>query len=157
MLYAAYGSNLNKAQMEVRCSGARVLTTGEIKDYRLVYRGSRTGAYATIIPCKGESVPVAIWQINKKHEIALDRYEGFPTFYYKKKISVKAFNGYIFDDVMVYIMFDKALPGEPSNYYLNICAEGYLDMGLDMTKFEQSIAYNKEETADTCPYFRFIC
>lgn len=155
-LYVAYGSNLNKRQMSYRCPGAKVITTGIIENYKLVYRGSRTGAYATIIPYEGESVQVAIWQINKTHEIALDRYEGFPSFYYKKKIFVKAFNGYKFE-AMVYIMRDDALPGEPSSYYLNVCAEGYLDMGLDMTKFEESIIYNKEETSDICPYLRSIC
>ena len=148
-LYVAYGSNLNKRQMSYRCPGAKVITTGIIENHRLVYRGSKTGAYATIIPCEGESVQVAIWQINKTHEIALDRYEGFPSFYYKKMINVKAFNGYNFE-AMVYIMRDDAPVGRPSEYYLDVCAEGYLDCGLDMTKFEESIVYNKQELECLC-------
>lgn len=144
MLYVAYGSNLNKEQMFYRCPGAKVVYTGVIKDYKLVYRGSKTGAYATIIPKKGEHVPVAIWEINDRHERSLDRYEGYPTFYYKKDIEVT-----LNDDrtipAMAYIMFDKAKPGRPSPYYLDVCAQGYLDCELDMTKFEESIVYNLKE------------
>ena len=43
----AYGSNLNLPQMAKRCPSARVLGTSEIKDYKLLLRGSRTGSYAT--------------------------------------------------------------------------------------------------------------
>lgn len=146
MLYVAYGSNLNKRQMAMRCPGAKIICTGIIENYKLVYRGSKTGAYATIIPCKGDHVPVAVWMIDEYHERSLDRYEGYPTFYYKKRVSV------IPDDkprrkisAMVYIMFDGALPGKPSDYYVNVCAEGYLDCGLNMEKFEESIVYNRKE------------
>ena len=48
----AYGSNLNLPQMAKRCPSARVLGTSEIKDYKLLLRGSRTGSYATIEPCE---------------------------------------------------------------------------------------------------------
>lgn len=34
--YIAYGSNLNRAQMALRCPDAKVVGTGEIKDYELL-------------------------------------------------------------------------------------------------------------------------
>ena len=43
--YIAYGSNLNRAQMALRCSDAKVVGTGEIKDYELLFRGNRGGSY----------------------------------------------------------------------------------------------------------------
>ena len=143
-LYIAYGSNLHKEQMAWRCPGAMVIGKGIVKDYALVYRGSKTGAYATIIPCKGDHVPVAVWEINEMHEISLDRYEGFPTFYYKENIEVTLNNNRT-TSAMAYIMFKGAKPGVPSMRYLEICAQGYLDCGLDMTKFEESIIRNKAE------------
>ena len=152
MLYVAYGSNLNKEQMKYRCPSAKFFCTGIIKNYKLVYRGSKTGAYATIIPCKGDYVPVAIWEIDKYCEEALDRYEGYPTFYYKRNVDVKIDGGITLTGVMVYIMFDEAHAGRPSDYYLDICAQGYLDCGLDMVKFEESIMYNRRETNSICPY-----
>ena len=33
--YIAYGSNLNRGQMALRCPDAKVVGTGEIKDYEL--------------------------------------------------------------------------------------------------------------------------
>lgn len=151
-LYIAYGSNLHKEQMAYRCPGAKIVCTGVVKDYALVYRGSKTGAYATIIPCKGEHVPVAVWQINKAHERSLDQYEGFPTFYYKKDICVKPDIPDLPDILaMAYIMFDEAKPGKPSMYYLETCSQGYLDCGLDMVKFEESIIRNNKEMAHVRP------
>ena len=61
--YIAYGSNLNRAQMALRCPDAKVVGTGEIKDYELLFRGNRNGAVATVEPKKGESVPVLIWRL----------------------------------------------------------------------------------------------
>lgn len=64
--YIAYGSNLNRAQMALRCPDAKVVGTGEIKDYELLFRGNRNGAVATVEPKKGESVPVLIWEISRE-------------------------------------------------------------------------------------------
>lgn len=85
MLYVAYGSNLNIQQMSYRCPGATVAFTGYLINWKLLYRGSRTGSYATVKRCKGSKVPVAVWNIDLKHEEALDLYEGYPRFYKKKK------------------------------------------------------------------------
>jgi hypothetical protein len=143
-LYAAYGSNLNVAQMAVRCPGARIVDTGFIKNYRLVYRGSKTGAYATIIPAAGHIVPVAVWEIDDDNEKNLDRYEGFPTFYYKKTLPVITDMGRRLSS-MVYVMFDQAKPGMPCDYYVATCLKGYEDCGLDETKLYESIVYNALE------------
>lgn len=142
--YIAYGSNLHEEQMAFRCPGAKVIYTGVVESYALVYRGSKTGAYATIIPCKGEYVPVAVWEINEDHELSLDIYEGFPRFYHKEDLEVTLENGRKIK-AMAYIMFEEAKPGYPSMRYLETCSQGYLDQGLDMMKFEESIIRNRRE------------
>lgn len=155
--YVAYGSNLHKEQMSYRCPGAKVVCTGVVKDYTLVYRGSKTGAYATIIPCEGEHVPVAVWAINEKHERSLDLYEGYPRFYYKKDVWVNPTDQDRMPfKAMAYIMFDAAKPGKPSMWYLEICAQGYIDQGLDMVKLEESIVRNQKEIAARSPYLAQI-
>lgn len=83
--YIAYGSNLNIRQMRIRCPHARVIGTAVINDYELLFKGSRTGAYLTIEPKEGGEVPVVVWEVTESDEAALDRYEGYPVFYYKKK------------------------------------------------------------------------
>ena len=86
--YIAYGSNLNIRQMRMRCPSARIIGISEIPDYELLFKGSRTGSYLTIEPKKGSRVPVAAWEVNAEDEQALDRYEGFPTFYYKAEMKL---------------------------------------------------------------------
>jgi hypothetical protein len=84
--YIAYGSNLNIRQMKMRCPTARVIGTSEVPDYELLFKGSKTGAYLTIEPKEGGSVPVAVWETTEADEAALDRYEGCPAFYYKTEL-----------------------------------------------------------------------
>ena len=83
-LYVAYGSNLNKEQMRHRCPDAKPVYTGYLENWELIYRGSKTGAYATIRRKKGYRVPVAVWNISETDERNLDIYEGYPRFYYKQ-------------------------------------------------------------------------
>lgn len=70
--------------MRMRCPSARIIGTSEIPDYELLFKGSKTGSYLTIESKEGSRVPVAAWEVSAEDELALDRYEGFPTFYYKK-------------------------------------------------------------------------
>ena len=86
--YVAYGSNLNIRQMRIRCPHARVIGTAVINDYELLFKGSRTGAYLTIEPKEESEVPVAVWEVTESDEAALDRYEGYPVFYYKKEMEL---------------------------------------------------------------------
>lgn len=143
-LYVAYGSNLNIEQMGMRCPDAVIVGKGIIPNYALKYRGSKTGAYATVIREKGAQVPVVVWKISPRDEINLDRYEGFPTFYYKKRMRVVMDNGNgIYG--MAYIMNDKAQPGIPSNYYVRTILTGYLENGLDVNVLIDSLEENEEE------------
>jgi len=133
--YLAYGSNLNVRQMRFRCPTARIVGTAVIEDYELLFKGSRSGSYLTIEPKKGSKVPVAVWSVEEDDEISLDRYEGFPTFYYKKEMEIvvkgiktgrerlkKAF---------VYIMHEDRPLGIPSLHYVDTCIEGYKVFGFD--------------------------
>ena len=73
-LYVAYGSNLNLKQMAYRCPTATLVGTGVIDNYELQFKGMPTGAYATIAPCKGKSVPVAVWDIKQKFGLPSSNY-----------------------------------------------------------------------------------
>ena len=87
-LYLAYGSNLNVRQMKFRCPSAKIIGVGLIKNYQLMYKGSKTGSYLTIEKMKGSAVPVAVWEVTDFDERRLDSYEGFPSFYYKKNMMI---------------------------------------------------------------------
>ena len=66
--YIAYGSNLNIRQMRMRCPSARIIGTSVLKDYELLFKGSKTGSYLTIEKKEGGVVPVAVWEVTAADE-----------------------------------------------------------------------------------------
>ena len=136
-LYIAYGSNLNLPQMAVRCPTAKVVGTSEIRDYELLFRGSRQSSVATVEPSKGSSVPVLLWTLKDNDLQALDRYEGYPHFYCKEILDVELKGKTV--PAMVYIMNDGHPFGAPSDYYLNTILEGYESAGFDTEVLEDAV------------------
>lgn len=54
--YVAYGSNLNREQMAHRCPDAKLVGTGMLSNYEMVFRGNKSNAVATVEPKKGMEV-----------------------------------------------------------------------------------------------------
>ena len=129
MLYFAYGSNLNHHQMKnIRCVGSKYLKTIFLKDYKLSFchpnKLNKYG-YANIVRKKGSKVPGAIWEITKKHEKILDRYEEFPNSYKKEYFYL---NG---KKIMFYIM-NKCFIKKPPGSYINTIIEGNKNCNIDL-------------------------
>ena len=141
--YIAYGSNLNVQQMQMRCPHAKVVGTAILEGWELLFKGSKTGSYLTIEECEGGTVPVAVWEVAESDVAALDRYEGFPVFYYKKELHLrcksirsgrtKAVTAF------VYIMDETRPLGRPTDYYLRVCREGYEQFGFDTAILMQAV------------------
>lgn len=148
--YIAYGSNLNIPQMRMRCPGARIIGTSVIEDYQLLFKGSKTGSYLTIEPMEGAEVPVVIWEVTENDEKALDRYEGYPNFYYKKEMTLDI-KGIRTKKVrrreaFVYIMHEERELGIPSWYYVNTCLDGYRAFGFDEKYLFDAIRISRRDT-----------
>ena len=120
MLYFAYGSNLNKQQMSIRCPKAKALGAAYIVGWRLVFRGvadiERTNDPSAMLP-------VGFWDITDECLQALDHYEGYPRLYRKVEI-----NG-----AMTYVMNASGY-SPPSKFYFDGIWRGYSDFGLDQTE-----------------------
>lgn len=146
--YLAYGSNLNVRQMRFRCPTALVVGKGVIKDYRLLFKGSKTGSYLTIEKAKGHEVPVAVWKVDEACEESLDRYEGYPSFYYKKEIEIdfKSIKKGLprHSKAFVYIMHEERELGIPSRGYVEVCLEGYRTFGFNPILIEEAIIKSME-------------
>lgn len=127
--YVAYGSNLNLEQMAARCPAARVIGKGEIRDYELLFRGSKYSAVATVEPKAGASVPVLIWEIGPEDEWNLDVYEGYPRLYGKENLAVQTADGC--ESIMAYTMNEGREIGMPSARYLETIKAGYESAGFD--------------------------
>ena len=143
-LYIAYGSNLNLNQMKYRCPTAKLVGKGTIENYELQFKGMPHCSYATIAPCSGKSVPVALWELQPRDERLLDRYEGYPSHYFKQELPVKLNNGLELT-AMVYIMNLKQDFGLPSASYYDTVSQGYKDCGFDMKVLNEAVNDSAEK------------
>ncbi|MCW2696639.1 MAG: AIG2-like family protein [Modestobacter sp.] len=105
-LYAAYGSNMDPAQMLSRCPSSPFAGTGWIPGWRLTF-GAETygwdGALATMVPAEdagsGGELPgvfVALYDLTEADERALDAWEGADHGLYRKvrlRVSITAARG----------------------------------------------------------------
>lgn len=55
-----------------------------IPGYRLLFKKSKTGSYATIEQDANCCVPALVYKISEYDETLLNRYEGYPKYYYKR-------------------------------------------------------------------------
>ncbi len=131
--YLAYGSNLNLNEMKVRCPSAKMIGSTILKDYELIFRNS----YLTIVPSKGDVLPLGIFEINEEDEEALDYYEGYPYLYYKTCIDFEL-NNQIYKG-LIYIMNDTTNLTKPTKGYVNRCKEGYSNFNFDYKYIDKAL------------------
>ena len=74
---------------------------------------------------KGSKVPGAIWEITKKHEEILDRYEGFPDTYQKEYF-------YLNGTRIMFYMMHKYFIKKPPRSYIDTIIEGYKNCNIDL-------------------------
>lgn len=80
MLYFAYGSNLNVAQMQHRCPGHVVVGMGALRDHRLAFPITSHdwgGGVASVVPSHGAVVWGMVYELTDEHLAALDGFEGY--------------------------------------------------------------------------------
>ena len=148
-LYAAYGSNLNHAQMRERCPDAKYLGASMLKNHNLIFCGQPDQSFATIESMTGKEVPIGLWEISARDEKSLDRYEGYPNFYHKTVLP-SVLDGEELH-AMVYIM-DLSMPaGLPSVLYYDIVEKGYRDCGLDPAYLQAALRESMERLYSLTP------
>ncbi|UQX87792.1 gamma-glutamylcyclotransferase [Jatrophihabitans telluris] len=126
-LYAAYGSNMDPAQMRNRCPHSPFAETGWLPGWRLTFGGEDLGwegALATVVPDDdplGSGVFVALYDITEADRIALDKWEGADTgLYGTSTLRVSTLAG----DVLAWTyVLDGYEGGLPSARYLGLIAE----------------------------------
>ena len=124
MQYAAYGSNLDPAQMTSRCPHSPLRSTGWLTGWRLTFGGEEhgwDGALSTIVQDPFEQVFVAVYDVTPEDERALDGWEAADSGLYRKaKVRVATMTGSIV--AWTYVL-DAYEGGLPSASYLGVLAD----------------------------------
>jgi hypothetical protein len=123
-LYAAYGSNMDPAQMSQRCPHSPAAGTGWVSDWRLTFGGEDLGwegSLATLVEAPGETVFVALYDVTPYDEAFLDSWEGADTGLYQKiRLRVQTLDR----DVLAWVyVLDAFEGGLPSARYLGVLAD----------------------------------
>lgn len=139
-LYFAYGSNLNRAEMRMRCPGSKPFIPAQLSDWRLTFRG-----VADIEPAEGRTVLGAIWFLTAPDVRSLDRYEGAPSLYSRRPVRVETSEGP--KQAFTYVMCDPDYRGLPSESYLARIGEGYRDWALPLGPLVSAVRETREELA----------
>ena len=123
-LYAAYASNLDPQRMGLRCPHSPLQTTGWLTGWRLTFGGEDLGwdgALSTIVEDPIEQVFVAVYDVSRDDESALDGWESTETGLYRKtKVRVSTMTGELLAWTYVLDAFEGGLP---SASYLGVIAE----------------------------------
>jgi gamma-glutamylcyclotransferase (GGCT)/AIG2-like uncharacterized protein YtfP len=123
-LYAAYGSNMDSAQMAERCPHSPQHGSGWIEGWRLTFGGEELGwegALATVVEDDAERVFVVLYDVADVDEAELDRWDGLTLGYYRKlRVRVQTLDG----DVAAWLYVLNGYEGGlPSARYLGILAD----------------------------------
>lgn len=134
--YLAYGSNLSVERMKARCPNAVAFGLALIPGYRLLFKKSKTGSYATIEQDANCCVPALVYKISEYDETLLNRYEGYPKYYYKRYFQlpiVRLDTGKRMKEkkpCMAYVMHEERQLGEPGMDYFQLLDDGYATWGI---------------------------
>ena len=123
-LYAAYGSNLDPAQMSERAPHSPLGGVGWLVGWRLTFGGEDRGwegALSTVVEDPGHQVFVALYDVTDGDALQLDRWEAADLATYKKiRVRVETLEG----DVLAWLyVLDDYEGGLPSARYLGIIAD----------------------------------
>jgi len=113
-IYAAYGSNLDPAQMAERCPHSPLQGTGWLLGWRLTFGGEEhgwDGSMPTIAEGPGEQVFVALYDVTEADEKTLDAWEGTDLQLYNKvRLRVQTLEGVTIAWLYVLDAFEGGLP-----------------------------------------------
>ena len=123
-MYAAYGSNMNPAQMAERCPHSPQRAVGWLEGWRLTFGGEDMtweGALGTVVEDADSRVFVVLYELSEADEAKLDSWDGATLGYYRKsKVRVTTVDGEMLAWLYVVNGYEGGLP---SARYLGIMAD----------------------------------
>lgn len=135
MLYFAYGSNLDCAQMRKRCPSTRFRCRAMLRDYQLAftrYSKRRGCGVADAVPAAGSEVWGVVYEVSEADLVSLDGAEGYRP---SRKPAANAYNrreAAVLEDgnpdrplaVSTYFATPQEHPSPPNGDYKRLIVEG---------------------------------
>lgn len=113
-LYAAYGSNMDPAQMLERCPHSPQRGTGWLEGWRLTFGGEDMGwdgALTTVVEDAAGRVFVMLYDVAESDEEELDSWDGETLGFYRKlKVRVQTLDGDVLAWLYVLDAYEGGLP-----------------------------------------------
>jgi gamma-glutamylcyclotransferase (GGCT)/AIG2-like uncharacterized protein YtfP len=124
-LYFAYGSNMSRGPMRVRCPTAKEAGVAILRDYRFVIMAN---GYASVVPAAGQDVHGLLWRIGPQDLAALDDYEDVAGGLYRHATLPVLQDGRP-TDALVYLGCE-AREGRPGAAYMALVVVAARECGL---------------------------
>ena len=117
-----------------------------IPGYRLLFKRSKTGSYATIEQDANCCVPALVYKISEYDETLLNRYEGYPKYYYKRYFQlpiVRLDTGKRMKEkkpCMAYVMHEERQLSCPDVEYFDLLCGGYSDWEFPLDTLKRGLS-----------------
>lgn len=132
MLYFAYGTNMERFWFKKRCPKAKFVSAAVLRDHDVTFARSSSmwgGGTADLKPTPGAVVEGVLWEVSEQDLKALDQYEGVPSDYIRKTVTVETKDGKTHQAHIYFV----AQPGgyrPPSKRYMRLLIQGAEEHGL---------------------------
>ncbi|MDW8083804.1 MAG: gamma-glutamylcyclotransferase family protein [Candidatus Caldarchaeum sp.] len=129
--YFAYGSNLDQEGMKKRVGAWKELRPAKLRGFRLVfnvYSSSWHGGIANIEEDPSSTVYGAAYLLDESQLEKLDRYEGVPHLYHRRKVLIDLGDSQI--EAYVYVGTNPRQKIMPSTEYLALLIKGLRRLGF---------------------------
>jgi hypothetical protein len=118
-LHFAYGSNMSRRLMEMRCPAAAVVGTGSLAGWRFIINPDGVGSIARH---PGAQVLGVLWRVSARDLAAINTYEGIDTGLYARCVLPVQHDGTM-RPALVYIARRRG-KGTPRPGYISLVVEG---------------------------------
>src|SRR3989338_1234302 len=137
VLYFAYGSNMSTKQVRERGIKPKRSFVAELRRHKLDFnkQGSDGSGKANVERDESNKVLGVVFEITQSDLAELDRYEGAPTHYGRKNVTVISEEGESCRAI-TYVAVRKAEGLRPKAAYVRKIIEGAVEAGLPWTYIE---------------------
>lgn len=132
-LYFAYGSNMDKAQMALRCPDATVIGVARLSRHRFIINNR---GVASVSRVEAGATYGLLWSISETDESRLDRYEGVGKGFYRKMTLSVAVQENQAMDALVYVASSNE-HGKPRAGYLERILRAAIEHRLPAASIEE--------------------